>query len=564
MRPLGLLLLLNLLWLAACQQAPAPPAAPAAADLDTREPVTPKVQRLVLAVPPPATERPRPTNGNTTDIWHESPAYEYLWGVSPDGAPNVPQLATEWNLEPDGKTFRFKLRKGVPFHYGKGEFTAQDVLYSWQMLIAPDSLERRERWESSVPNVEIVNDFEVLFHLARPDQAFLWSFGEADAGLEIMSKVDGERKAWTFDETPVAGTGPYAIKEWRPSEFIRFERSTPKHYRRTPDFPEFEYRYVRENSTRLAALLSREVQIAALPLDLMSQAEARGFKAVRGRADVGFQTFVTFVGPWVNKKYTSGDPEPIGADQAYRFPQTPLLDKRVLKALNKAINRDELNKAFFKGLGTPIYNVFFHPSRPGWNPAWERNFQVEYGYDPDAARKLLAEAGYGPNAPLEHTILTRSYGLFPELLDIVEAIANYWRRVGVQVTIDSSDGATQGRKMTAQEYDNHSYIAGTSVRQFFGFGSYGAGNGYVGGRIGAEFIEPTKVYSEELRWTFDEKQADAIWRRIGDQAYDLHAPAPLFWLPVFAVVDPSIVADYRFSGSRTGTYTNAEYIYAAK
>ena len=63
------------------------------------------------------------------------------------------------------------------------------------------------------------------------------------------------------------------------------------------------------------------------------------------------------------------------------------------QALNKAINRDELNKAMFNGKGQTMVLNHFHQNREGWNPEWERQFPQMYGYDPAAARKLLADAG---------------------------------------------------------------------------------------------------------------------------------------------------------------------------
>ena len=81
------------------------------------------------------------------------------------------------------------------------------------------------------------------------------------------------------------------------------------------------------------------------------------------------------------------------------------MDVRVRKALDKAINRDEMNKAFFAGKGEPMIVDHFHPSRAGWDPSWEQRFPEEYGYDPAKARALLAEAGYGPGKPLTTNIL---------------------------------------------------------------------------------------------------------------------------------------------------------------
>src|SRR5262249_15881068 len=144
----------------------APPAAPTAAVVAPTAPlasgaVTPKVNRVVFAVGAPGVESPRVTDISAPDTWVIGPAYEYLLGVSLDGAINVPQLAESWNVEPDAKSIRFKLRKGVPFHGNKGEFTAKDVVYSWDLMTAPDSKENRgERFRTSLERIEVVNDYE--------------------------------------------------------------------------------------------------------------------------------------------------------------------------------------------------------------------------------------------------------------------------------------------------------------------------------------------------------------------------------------------------------------------
>src|SRR5262249_35104454 len=121
------------------------------------------------------------------------------------------------------------------------------------------------------------------------------------------------------------------------------------------------------------------------------------------------------------------------------FPNSPLMDPRVRRALNKAINRDELNRAFFAGKGEPMYLNHFHPTREGWDPSWQTRFQEEYGYDPARAKALLAEAGQ-PN--LRTSLLVRPLPLFPGAEDVTEAVAGYWRAVGVEaqlVTMDSGE-----------------------------------------------------------------------------------------------------------------------------
>src|SRR2546428_417048 len=86
---------------------------------DTRgTPGEPKVNRLVFGIGPPNSESNRPAVVATLSFWQLNPAYEFLVGVSPEGKEPIPQLATEWGLAPDGRSYRFKLRQGVPFHNG--------------------------------------------------------------------------------------------------------------------------------------------------------------------------------------------------------------------------------------------------------------------------------------------------------------------------------------------------------------------------------------------------------------------------------------------------------------
>jgi ABC-type transport system substrate-binding protein len=315
-------------------------------------------------------------------------------------------------------------------------------------------------------------------------------------------------------------------------------------------------------------LLANEVDIAVLPSDLQKEAESKGFKRIKAKAEAGTGSFLNLLGPWLNKKFASSDPEPVPGGQVYRYPNSPLMDDRVRKALNKAINRDELNKAYWGGEGLPIHNWAYLPSRPGWNPDWVRRFPEEYGYDPRAATQLLSAAGFGSTSPLSHTMLnTGGFGIFPELADVTESLAQYFRAVGVAVRLETVEPALYRQRRIGLEYDNHSRITAISVNQFVGMASAGGvSNGYTSGRGFAEFAEPNALMHDSpngLRWTIDPKQAEAKWRQLGDLQYNLHAPIPLFYLPTYATVNPKTVADYQFSGTLSGTFTNVEYIKAA-
>ena len=116
------------------EQAVSPTAVPA-----MPEPVEPKVRRVIMAITPPSLEFAAPRMGGQPAAFQVRPIYEYLIGIDADTGGFVPELATEWNLEPDGLSFRFKLREGVQWQRGFGEFTAEDVLFTHEQFIREDS-----------------------------------------------------------------------------------------------------------------------------------------------------------------------------------------------------------------------------------------------------------------------------------------------------------------------------------------------------------------------------------------------------------------------------------------
>ena len=75
------------------------------------------------------------------------------------------------------------------------------------------------------------------------------------------------------------------------------------------------------------------------------------------------------------------------------------MDIRVRKAFSKAVDRDQLNEAYFGGSAVPMYNAHQNPSREGWDPSWVTRFPDEYGYDPEAGEGAAGGSGLWPQQP---------------------------------------------------------------------------------------------------------------------------------------------------------------------
>jgi len=241
---------------------------------------------------------------------------------------------------------------------------------------------------------------------------------------------------------------------------------------------------------------------------------------------------------------------------------TPLLDIRVRQALNKAVNRDEFNKAFFRGIGEPVYLFGYKEDRPGWNPDHKTRFADMYGYDPAKARALLAEAGYGPSNPLKTNMILVSTAYFASAPDMAEAISGYWRAVGAEVNLITMDGAQRTATSQQREFNNHAEVVGSSVRQLRGFGIYNS-HSTMGPQAGVALPEVDDYFENVVRKTVDPTKVDEVYRKLGDMVYERFMHVPLHWVPAEAVVDSNIVADYIFPGTITGLYTHPEYVKAA-
>ncbi|SVC63270.1 uncharacterized protein METZ01_LOCUS316124, partial [marine metagenome] len=133
------LVLMSLVMLAACSSGgdddatgATSPSTSAATAVPTAVPAPaakPTVEKLVISDAIPSVESNNPWKlENPRTPYYMRPMYESLIGVDALTGEFVPQLATEFSVEPDGTSLRFILRKGVRFHGDNGEFTAADVV----------------------------------------------------------------------------------------------------------------------------------------------------------------------------------------------------------------------------------------------------------------------------------------------------------------------------------------------------------------------------------------------------------------------------------------------------
>ena len=514
-----------------------------------------KVDRLRIAFTPPPQETNLPWTGARSNLTQLSPMVETLLDIDPDTGAYIPLLATRWEIAADGKSWTVDLRDDVAFHFDTGALGAKDVAHT-RLLLGPQEGNLntfRDVWANTVETVEVVDDHRVVFRLSKPDPN-LDFFLSLSGDLAMLSKDQWDQEGQEGMEERLVGTGPYQYLEREVGQSIVYERVPYEHWRIPhPDFREIEQVWAPESATRLAMLLTGEAHMAELPRDGLAQALDRGM-AISQSGLGAILTFLVLGGQY----YTTGD-EAYDPSVPYAAPGEK--GRLVRQALNKAISRDEINEFIFREGGSLMFVHGYHPSLPGWNPEWETRWEDEYGYDPEAAKELLAQAGYPDGFKMKmygsHTLPG-----VPELPDIAEAVSIYWTEIGIDVEIISLEFSAVRPQFRTKQFQGFAAPFRTvrrpiqeQVRIF---------NATEAGVVHQYETDSLQANWEELTKTLDATERDRLIREIGNEKFDNFENIPLLWIFFQVAIDPDIIAEYKFPGTAASNFSHLETITAVK
>ncbi len=507
------------------------------------EEVEAKVDRVIYALGE-VQETNRHWTVGRPSYYQFDPYSETLIGIHEVTNARIPRLAKSWESSPDGREWTLYLEEGVPFHFDWGEFTSADVIASFDRILGEDSQVSAASFFDGA-TYDAVDDYtvKVTFPSLALDTPAILSRGFGGGEIMMLSKRQfDEVGVEGFDEKP-AGTGSYVYGGRTVGQNIWFEKAPQPHWRgENPDFQEVELRWVREDLTRLAALLTGEIHIAALSRELQLEAARNGMVNAEAGAPTHYLTM--FLG---GQYY--------GAYQEDYDPAVPWASpdngKIIRQAMNKAIDREEMLQHVLKGQGSLMLLTQFHPVLGVWNDEWENDWEELYGYDPDAARELMAQAGYTPENPMPFT----SYNYFssdePETAVMLEALINYWQPIGIEVTLLDSEWGTVRKN----------YRERTDFIKKGGWGnvitmrsltnrlrSWSSAQGVGGSGYYSDVIE--RNYAEfQAMDTVDNDRIHELLLEMGNDKYYNFADIPFFWFTLQVTFNPEVVESWTFPGT---------------
>ena len=358
-----------------------------------------------------------------------------------------PALATKWTyISPTH--VRFELRKGVKFHDGT-PFTADDVVFSYGRIKQPQGT--MGIYVAGVSEVKKVDDHTVDFIMSGPNPVMLRNA----ISFFIMSKAwaeknktantqDYKNKEENYASRNAMGTGSYKITGWTPEQRVTMTRNDAWWDKHTNNVKEVIYTPIKSDPTRVAALLSGDVDMLT---DLPTQ------DVGRLRTDAKLKVLD---GPEVRTIYLAPDMGSPELKHSSVKGKNPLADKRVRQALSLAIDRNAIQRSTMRGLSIPAA-LLVAPGVNGYDEALDKPAPVNV----DGAKKLLADAGYPTGFEVRLNCPNNRYVNDEEICQNVVAM---WARIGVKAQLAAENMATFIQKV--QNFDTSIYLLGWGVATY--------------------------------------------------------------------------------------------------
>jgi peptide/nickel transport system substrate-binding protein len=362
------------------------------------------------------------TFANTTDISSMDPrnanstamatilSHIYNGLLTTDEKGNViPDLAESYK-QIDATTWEFTLRKGVTFQDGS-KLTADDVKYTLDTIADP-AKKFRLKADFDFMHAEVIDAEHVRIKTDAPNAAFPLRL----TYVKIIPKAYVEKVGDAeFAQKPI-GTGPFSFVEWKKGDRLVM-KANDKYFGGVPKIKQVVFRVIPEAASRIAALESGEVDIAAtIPTSEVKRLQDKKNIKVLG----GPTTRVVYIG--MNLKNSE-----------------PLRNQKVRQAMNYAIDRDAIITGVLDGYGTKIATIST-PEYEGYDVS-----VTPYEYNPAKAKQLLAEAGYADGFKLDFSATDASMNG----TDVVQAIAGQLANVGIICNVSQEEPNQQRDKISS-------------------------------------------------------------------------------------------------------------------
>jgi peptide/nickel transport system substrate-binding protein len=327
----------------------------------------------------------------------------------------IPDLAEAWENTAN-TVFTFRLRRGVKWQKGYGEFTSADVVYSYNRIIDPRTSSPYAAEFANVERVEAPDPYTVIFRLKAPDGNFLHQVANYHQGQIVNQKAiadAGDRVRWS----PV-GTGPYLLDSIDVTSRIVLKRHA-EYFRGPAPIDTLHFQIIKDEATSTIALRNGEI-------DLIMRSNRQ--ENIETLARAGFR---------LNRVDNYAALVRVTNAQSNRA----LGDVRVRQALAHAIDWEAVCKATGSMLTAPGHSLLL-PWMDGYTADVPR-----YPFDQARARRLLQEAGV-------RNLTVRQLGTAAQgVTEIQQFEIDFLSQVGVTMRMELVDTPTFNQRRNRAEFE---------------------------------------------------------------------------------------------------------------
>ena len=321
-------------------------------------------------------------------------------------------LATEWEVDDEGKTYTFSLRDDVLWHDGE-KFDAADVVFTYSSILEHGADATTYSLYKNIESVTAPDDHTVVFVLKEPSSVFLAQLTDYYGAWILPEHLFGtaDPREAAANQAPV-GTGPFKFVEKVTGDHVTLERN-PDYFGQVPYVDKLVFRTIPNRSTAIAALKAGEIHFSTA---------SPGFAEIDGLES----------SPQLNVEIT---PSEIFQWINFNVQRPIVSDPNVRKAIAMAIDTTQLNEIVYFGKAVPGSTIFRHGH-------WAADPKItQPKQDIEESKRLLDAAGYpvkadGTRFTLNYTTWNTSIFGGPELAQIVK---QQLKEVGIGVDIEQNE-----------------------------------------------------------------------------------------------------------------------------
>jgi peptide/nickel transport system substrate-binding protein len=353
----------------------------------------------------------------------------------------IPLLATSWTqISPT--VWRFELRKGVKFHDGT-PFSADDVVFTLaraagdgsDMRSYTNDIKAVRKVGSHTVDIETATAFPLLPNSLARVYMMSKKWSEDNQATVPVDRRKGVENAASFRAN---GTGPFRVRERQPGIKTTFQRFGGYWGKIEGNVVDVEYTPIGNDSTRVAALLSGQVDvIEPVPLQDVVRINSSGKAKVQQ-------------GPELRTIFLGMDQKRDELLYSSVKGKNPFKDKRVRQAFFQATDIAGIQRTVMRGASKPTALMV----GPGIN-GYDANMDKRLPYDVEAAKKLMAEAGYANGFEVSMNCPNDRY---VNDAGICQAVAAGLSRIGVKVNLQAETKGTYFPKVLRR--DTSFYLLG--------------------------------------------------------------------------------------------------------